>query len=140
MLKRFSKRSIALSGSCLYIIGSILTVFVNTKLQLLFSYGLLQGVGFGLMTPISFAIFNSYFVKRRSLMMSIASTVMSLCFAIYPLLVNLSKSAYGLRGCLALIAAINMHTFFGMLVMHPLEWHSKRVTVYNELLINCKIL
>lgn len=73
-------------------------------------------------------------------MMSLASTVMGLCFTMYPILAQLIKNAYGFRGCLALIAAINMHTLVGMLVMHPLEWHSKRVNVNNELLINSKIL
>lgn len=88
------------------------------------------------MTPISFAVFNSYFVKRRSLMMGIASTVMSSCFTLYPVLVQFSRNLFGFRGCLALIAAVNMHTLIAMLVMHPFEWHSKRVNVNKELLLN----
>ncbi|KAG4069539.1 hypothetical protein HA402_006905 [Bradysia odoriphaga] len=128
--KRYSKRSIALSGSCLYILGSFFTVFVTTKLELFISYGLLQGgSGFGLMTPISFDVFNSYFVKRRSFMMSLSSSVMGLCLTLYPILAQFAKNSIGFRGCLVLIAACNMHTFVAMLIMHPFEWHSKRVVV-----------
>lgn len=92
------------------------------------------------MTPISFAKYNSYFVKRRSFMMSLGFTVLGLGLAVYPILAQFTKTVYGFRRCLALIAAVNMHTFLGMLVMHPLEWHAKRVNVDKELLLNSKIL
>lgn len=68
-------------------------------------------------------------------MMSLSSSIMSLCMTLYPILVQFSKNLYGLRGCLALIAAVNMNTFIAMLIMHPFEWHSKRVLLHSNILI-----
>ena len=47
----------------------------------------------------------------------------------YPLMVQFLMEKYGFRGTMAIIAAINSHAIFGMLVMHPVDWHCKIVKV-----------
>lgn len=133
---RLPLRTIALLGSALYITGSVLTIFVptdaattttasNWQWLLYVTYGLCQGIGYGLMTPVGLQLVNVYFVKRRAFVMSVASIAIQLGLTGYPIAVHRIKAALGQRGCLMLIAAINLHTIVAMLLMHPLEWHDR---------------
>ena len=78
--------------------------------------------------PIVFATFNSYFVERRVLVMSMAQTLIGLVMMIYPIMIQKLLEIYGFRGTMALIAAINAHAIIGMLLMHPVQWHMKLQT------------
>lgn len=51
---------------------------------------------------------------------------------VYPMLVQFLMDAYGFRGALAILTAINFHTIFGMLAMHPIEWHYRKVKIEVE--------
>lgn len=81
------------------------------------------GAGFGVMIPVSFTAFNSYFTKKRTAMMSANQAMSSLASITFPMLVTYLLSEYGLRWTLALIMAVDLHLVFAMLVMHPVEWH-----------------
>lgn len=48
---------------------------------------------------------------------------------VYPIVVQFLMDTYGFRGTMAIMAAINAHAIFGMLVMHPIEWHYKYIKV-----------
>lgn len=92
------------------------------------------------MTPITFATFNSYFSKRRTFVMSVSQVVISLGITLYPTMVTLLKDSFGFRGCLMVLTAINLNTIVAMLLMHPYEWHAKKVLINGDLLIDSKIL
>lgn len=51
---------------------------------------------------------------------------------LYPIFVQFLMETYGFRGALAVIAACGAHAIFGMLVMHPIEWHYKTIRVPIE--------
>lgn len=131
-IKKSSIRFVGLVGAGLYFLGSLSTIFVGSVTQLLITYSLLQGVGFGFMIPVSYTTFNAYFVEKRVLMMSIAQTLIGLGSVIFPILIQKLMKHYGFRGCLTILAGINAHTILGMLVMQPVEWHMKRVPVREE--------
>ncbi len=61
-----------MAGACLSAVGYIITSLVEDIFSLLFSSGLLVGVGFGLVYTPSVAIVGSYFNKRRTLATGIA--------------------------------------------------------------------
>lgn len=84
------------------------------------------------MIPVAYTTFNAYFVEKRVFMMSIAQSLIGVGTMGYPLIVQLFMDLYGFRGCMAMIAAINSHAIFGMIVMHPVKWHSKPVKVFIE--------
>ncbi|ETN63784.1 monocarboxylate transporter [Anopheles darlingi] len=127
LMKKTSCRTVGLLGAASYIIGSLLTIFVRTTNELLISFAVFQGAGFGLMIPVSYTTFNAYFVERRVVMMSVAQTLIGLGTMFYPIFIQRSMDAFGFRGCMAVLAAINSHTLVAMLVMHPVEWHLRRV-------------
>lgn len=62
-------------------------------------------------------------------MMSVAQVLKGVGVMTYPLMVQFLMEKYGFRGTMAIIAAINSHAIFGMLVMHPVEWHCKIIKV-----------
>lgn len=71
----------------------------------------------------SYTTFNHYFVNKRVVMMSLAQSLIGVGTMIYPILVQFLMDKYGFRGAIAIIAAINAHSIFGMIVMHPVNWH-----------------
>ncbi|XP_063379814.1 monocarboxylate transporter 6-like isoform X1 [Cydia fagiglandana] len=122
-LKRYSFRQVGLIGAGLFVLGDVLTIFVQRTYQLVFTFGVIRGAGFGMMIPVSFTAFNCYFTKRRTAMMSANQTMSSIASITFPILVTYLLAEYGLRWTLALIMALDLHLVFAMLVMHPVQWH-----------------
>ncbi|XP_053696195.1 monocarboxylate transporter 7 [Sabethes cyaneus] len=132
LMKKTSCRTVGLLGAGLYVAGSFLTVFVTSTNELLVSFSIFQGAGFGLMIPVSYTTFNAYFVEKRVVMMSVSQTLIGLGTMFYPIFIQKTMEAYGFRGCMAVLAAVNSHTLVAMLVMHPVEWHMKKVELEAE--------
>ncbi|XP_058121202.1 monocarboxylate transporter 7 [Anopheles ziemanni] len=132
LMKKTSCRTVGLIGAVSYIVGSLLTVFVRSTNELLVSFAVFQGAGFGLMIPVSYTTFNAYFVEKRVVMMSVAQTLIGLGTMFYPIFIQRTMDAFGFRGCMAVLAAVNSHTLVAMLVMHPVEWHMRRVPLVSE--------
>ncbi|XP_058823290.1 monocarboxylate transporter 7 [Topomyia yanbarensis] len=132
LMKKTSCRTVGLIGATLYVVGSFLTIFVRSTNELLISFSIFQGAGFGLMIPVSYTTFNAYFVEKRVVMMSISQTLIGLGTMFYPIFIQRTMEAFGFRGCMAVLAAVNSHTMVAMLLMHPVEWHMKKVKVDAE--------
>uniref|UniRef100_A0A1Q3FJ07 Putative monocarboxylate transporter n=1 Tax=Culex tarsalis TaxID=7177 RepID=A0A1Q3FJ07_CULTA len=132
LMKKYSYRTVGLLGAASYIIGSYLTIFVRTTNELLISFSVFQGAGFGLMIPVSYTTFNAYFVEKRVVMMSVSQTLIGVGTMFYPIFIQKTMEAYGFRGCMAVLAAVNSHTLVAMLVMQPVEWHMRKVPVEPE--------
>lgn len=92
----------------------------------------IAGFGLGLMIPIGYATFNSYFVKRRVFAMSASQAMRGIIITSHPMLVKILMNEYGFRGTVAMIAAVNAHAILGMLVMHPVEWHYRVIKVPQD--------
>lgn len=131
LFQKFGIRPIGLVGGVLYFVGSMVQVFAQSTFQLLIAFGLLQGLAFGIVIPVCYSTFNLYFIKRRVMMMSIAQTLIGFGGMLYPILIRNLLDWYGFRGALLVLAAVNSHAFFGMLVMHPVEWHLRKVQIVD---------
>ncbi|XP_075972260.1 monocarboxylate transporter 9-like [Anticarsia gemmatalis] len=133
-LKKYTFRQVGLVGAALFVLGDVLTIFVQKTYQLVFAFGVIRGAGFGVMIPVGFTAFNCYFTTKRTTMMSANQALSSLASITFPMLVTMLLSEYGFRWTLALIMAIDLHLVFAMIVMHPVEWHMVRQEVTsNEL-------
>ncbi|XP_028163828.1 monocarboxylate transporter 13-like isoform X2 [Ostrinia furnacalis] len=122
-LKKYSFRQVGLVGAGLFVLGDVMTIFVQRTYQLVFTFGVVRGAGFGVMIPVSFTAFNCYFTRKRTTMMSANQTMSSMASITFPMLVTYLLAEYGFRWTLALIMAVDLHLVFAMLVMHPVEWH-----------------
>lgn len=123
---RYAVRTVGLFGAVSFVVGSLATVGVGSLNELLLAYGLLQGVGFGIMLAVSYTTFNRYFVRRRVPMMGLAQTLLGLGNMALPIAIEWWHELYGFRGCMLMVAGLNVHVVLGMLMMHPVEWHTIR--------------
>lgn len=81
------------------------------------------------MVPVGYTTFNDYFVKKRIFMMGVTQAVKGAIIMMYPMSVNFLMKTYGFRYAMAILAAVNSHAIFGMLAMHPWQWHAKIIRV-----------
>ncbi|XP_049882440.1 monocarboxylate transporter 9-like [Pectinophora gossypiella] len=122
-LKRLSLRQVGLIGACIYTLASFLAIFVVSTTQLIITNGFLQGIGMGLLIPVSYTSFNSYFTKKKVLYLSLCKASIGLVTMVYPLFIKFTITEFGFRGTLAILCAISAHSIFGALVLHPVQWH-----------------
>ncbi|MEV7606451.1 MFS transporter [Paenarthrobacter sp. NPDC089322] len=106
LMERFGIRTVTAFALCLIGLGSALTVFVNQSWQILFTWGLLIGLGTG-STALVFAatIANTWFAKSRGLVIGVltaGSAAGQLVFL--PFIAALAENP-GWRGASLLIAA-----------------------------------
>lgn len=126
LLQRTSYRVVGLLGAILYFLGSFTCIFVTSSAQLVFTWGILQGMGFGLMMPAVFTAFNRYFHTRRNAAMAMAQVLVAALNISFPFLATLSMDTFGFRGTVALISAYGLHGLPAMLSLHPVEWYMKK--------------
>ncbi|XP_072940345.1 monocarboxylate transporter 9-like [Epargyreus clarus] len=124
-LKKLSLRQVGLIGAFIYTLASFLAIFVTSTTQLIVTNGFLQGLGMGLLIPVSYTSFNSYFTRKKVLYLSLCKASIGLITMVYPLFIKFTITEYGFRGTLAILCAISAHSIFGALVMHPVSWHMK---------------
>lgn len=72
--------------------------------------------------------------------MSLTQTLKGVGIMTYPIVVQFLMATYGFRGTALIVAAIHAHTLFGMIVMHPIEWHYKTVKIPIEEEEPCKYI
>lgn len=97
--------------------GSFLTIFISSTNQLPFTFGMLQGIGFGMMVPVCYSTLNHYFVKRRTTVMSLIKAIQGFVLIWYPQLIKIMILNYGFRATLLIISGISLHIFPGMIAM-----------------------
>lgn len=132
LFQRFGMRQVGVVGGILYFLGTGMQLFATSTMHLLLAFSLIQGLAFGLIVPTCYTTFNHYFVKNRVMWMSFAQTLIGLGAMLYPIVMQKLMQWYGFRGCLLILTGLNAHAVLGMLVMHPVEWHMRRVPISPE--------
>lgn len=126
LLQKYSCRNVGLIGSVLYCIGSFSTIFVHNFFQIVVSFAIIQGLGFGILMPACFASFGQYFSIKKNFVMSISMTILSAASIAYPAMATFFMGYFGFRGTLALVSAFGANCFVAVLLLDPVEWHMKR--------------
>lgn len=62
-------------------------------------------------------------------MMGVAQALKGIIVMLHPIVVNLLLINFGQRGGMLCVAAFDAHVIFGMILMHPVEWHYKLIKV-----------
>ncbi|XP_063549060.1 monocarboxylate transporter 12-like [Cydia strobilella] len=116
--KKHSLRFGGFLGAVTFTVGSVTTIFISSTNQLPLTFGVLQGIGFGMMAPVCYATMNYYFdKKRRTTVMSICKAVQGIILMGFPQLLRQFITNYGFRGTLLIISGISLHTVPGMAIM-----------------------
>ncbi|KAI5645005.1 major facilitator superfamily domain-containing protein [Phthorimaea operculella] len=117
MSKKYSLRSGGFVGAFIMLLGSFSNIFISSTNQLSITFGVLHGIGFGMMVPVCYATINHYFVNKRTTVLSSCKAVQGLILMWYPQLIKKILFSYGFRGTLLLVFGISLHTLPGMAVM-----------------------
>ncbi|KAI5645003.1 major facilitator superfamily domain-containing protein [Phthorimaea operculella] len=126
LLKYLSIRMAALIASCLFNIGILCTVFVNTTPLFFLCQGV-QYIGLGILYTTSSISVNDYFLEKRLLAVSLAQTCTAGAAMLAPELVAICLRMLGYRETLMVISAISLHTFIGVALLQPVSRHMVKV-------------
>jgi hypothetical protein len=126
ILEKYSCRQVGVAGSVIFFIGSFTSAFANSAVLLAFAYGVLQGIGLGLIIPATLTSFNKYFLRRRTFAMGVAQVITGIGSMILPIILQSLMQIYGFRGTQLIIAAISLHSFLCAAVQIPPASHVDR--------------
>ncbi|XP_050297617.1 monocarboxylate transporter 1-like isoform X2 [Anthonomus grandis grandis] len=132
LLNRYSLRAVSMLGSVINFIGAIGTIFATSLNQLIFTYGVLQGVGFGLLLPAAYSAINTYFDKKMAFMMSLSQTLLVMGYIVMPYVANWTLEQYGYRGTILLLAGFTGFCFPASLTFQPVKWYLKKEKIEND--------
>jgi MFS family permease len=126
LMKKFSPREVAVFGCLLVSVGLMLSSFVTSLVQVIFTYSICVGVGLGLLGPPIFISLSSYFTTRKSRAVSLTMAGTGFGQMILPQVVRLLLSEYGFRGTVLIMGSLSLHGIVGACLFQPVEWHLKR--------------
>ncbi|XP_034040444.1 monocarboxylate transporter 9a isoform X2 [Thalassophryne amazonica] len=101
--------------------GLMLSAFAPNVQFLIFSYGIVVGLGCGLVYAATLTITCQYFDKRRGLALGIVTTGTSVGAFLYATAQNELIVIYGLDGCLLIIGAVALNLMACAGFMRPLN-------------------
>jgi len=123
ILRKYSCRQVGVAGSIIFFIGSFTSAFANSAVLLAFAYGVLQGIGLGLMIPATLTNFNKYFFRRRTFAMGVTQVITGIGTMVLPIILQKCMQIYGFRGTQLIISAISLHSLVCAAVQKPPASH-----------------
>ncbi|MEQ2239819.1 hypothetical protein ILYODFUR_008505 [Ilyodon furcidens] len=117
----FGARPVTIFSGVMVAGGLMLSAFAPNIQFLIFSYGIVVGLGCGLVYAATLTITCQYFDKRRGLALGIVTTGTSVGAFIYATAQNELIVLYGLNGCLLIIGAIALNLMACSGFMRPLN-------------------
>uniref|UniRef100_A0A3P9I3A9 Monocarboxylate transporter 9 n=1 Tax=Oryzias latipes TaxID=8090 RepID=A0A3P9I3A9_ORYLA len=117
----FGARPVTFFSGVMVAGGLMLSAFAPNVPFLMFSYGIVVGLGCGLVYSATLTITCQYFDKRRGLALGIVTTGTSIGAFIYATAQNELIVFFGLDGCLLIIGAIALNLMACAGFMRPLN-------------------
>lgn len=119
-----SLRKVAIFGSLMISSGVALSSFATTLGHFMLTYGVMVGVGFGLMGSAAFLAVCSFFTARNKAV-SLAMTGIGVGQMLMPQVVKLLMPIYGSKGTILIIGSLALNGMIGAVLFQPVKWHSK---------------
>ncbi|XP_050755022.1 monocarboxylate transporter 9 [Gymnogyps californianus] len=117
----FGARPVAIFSGFMVAGGLMMSSFAPNIYFLYISYGIVVGLGCGLLYTATVTITCHYFDKRRGLALGLISTGSSVGLFIYAALQRELIDLYGLDGCLLIVGALSLNILACGSLMRPLE-------------------
>lgn len=141
----FGARSVTIFSGFMVAGGLMLSSFAPNIYFLFLSYGMIVGLGCGLLYTATVTITCQYFDSRRGLALGLISTGSSVGLFIYAALQRMLIDFYGLDGCLLIVGALALNILACGSLMRPLQVSDRplpektapenvpdRYSIYNE--------
>ncbi|XP_053439851.1 monocarboxylate transporter 9 isoform X1 [Nycticebus coucang] len=117
----FGARPVTIFSGFMVAGGLMLSSFAPNIYFLFFSYGIVVGLGCGLLYTATVTITCQYFDSRRGLALGLISTGSSVGLFIYAALQKMLIEFYGLDGCLLIVGALALNILACGSLMRPLQ-------------------
>uniref|UniRef100_A0A8C2D3N4 Solute carrier family 16 member 9b n=1 Tax=Cyprinus carpio TaxID=7962 RepID=A0A8C2D3N4_CYPCA len=117
----FGARPVTIFSGVMVSGGLMLSAFAPNVQFLIFSYGIVVGLGCGLVYAATVTITCQYFEKRRGLALGIITTGTSIGGFLYATVQNEFIALFGLDGCLLLIGCFALNIIACAGLMRPLH-------------------
>ncbi|KAM6956092.1 monocarboxylate transporter 9-like [Aplochiton taeniatus] len=117
----FGARPVTIFSGVMVSGGLMLSAFAPNVSFLIFSYGIVVGLGCGLVYTATLTITCQYFDKRRGLALGIVTTGTSVGGFLYATAQNELIVLFGLDGCLLIIGALALNLMAAAGFMRPLH-------------------
>ncbi|KAJ2950636.1 hypothetical protein O0L34_g8891 [Tuta absoluta] len=132
VFKTFSYRQVSLTGAVVVFLSLLCTTFSYNFTTYLISFSILYGVGFGISGSANALALNTYWKERRRLATAFSWTTTGLGPILWPQIITLLFAYFGESGTIFLLAGFSLHSIFCALLLHPVEWHSKKPAVNGD--------
>ncbi|XP_067223582.1 monocarboxylate transporter 9a [Chanodichthys erythropterus] len=117
----FGARPVTVFSGVMVAGGLMLSAFAPSVSFLIFSYGIVVGMGCGLVYAATLTITCQYFDKRRGLALGIVTTGTSVGGFTYATLQNELIELFGLEGCLLIVGALALNLMACAGPMRPMN-------------------
>ncbi|XP_031616386.1 monocarboxylate transporter 12 isoform X2 [Contarinia nasturtii] len=121
LCQRFSCRTVVFIGGLFCACGLMLSYFATSLYHLLFTFGILTGIGGGLSTTPGIIIVSLYFNKRRALANGICVSGTAAGSFVFPILIECLIHKFGFHGTLLLLGAGMLHVCVSASLYRPLD-------------------
>ncbi|GIY22115.1 monocarboxylate transporter 12 [Caerostris extrusa] len=111
-----SIRNLAVFGAVLASVSVSTCSLASDMQQIVYLYGALQGIGVGIIVPLTHVILNRCFTKYRAFALGIAYSGSSLGSFIFPPVTNVLLYTYGLEGTFLLLGSIMLNSLVGAIL------------------------
>ncbi|XP_061173646.1 monocarboxylate transporter 13-like [Saccostrea echinata] len=126
LIERYGTRVVTFCGAWIYTLGLLLSFFAPSISFLFLTYGLLCGLGVGMVFLPSIMIVNQYFDRKRSLANGILASGAGLGLLVMSPVIEKSIDAFGWRGSLLIYACFTVQLCVCASLMRPIRKMKKR--------------
>ncbi|KAH8384558.1 hypothetical protein KR093_001022, partial [Drosophila rubida] len=121
LCQRFSCRAVVFVGGIFCALGMILSYFATSLLHLLFTFGILTGIGGGLSTTPGIVIVSQYFDKHRALANGICVSGTAAGSFVLPILIKHLAENCGFHGTILILGGCMLHVCVSATLYRPLS-------------------
>ncbi|KAH8280490.1 hypothetical protein KR018_008594 [Drosophila ironensis] len=121
LCQRFSCRAVVFVGGIFCAMGMILSYFATSLLHLLFTFGILTGIGGGLSTTPGIVIVSQYFDKHRALANGICVSGTAAGSFILPVLIKHLAESCGFHGTILILGGCMLHVCVSATLYRPIS-------------------
>ncbi|XP_061512092.1 uncharacterized protein LOC1271075 [Anopheles gambiae] len=121
LCQRFSCRIVVIIGGVFCGLGLTLSYFATSMYHLLFTFGILTGIGGGLSTTPGIVIVSQYFEKHRALANGITISGTAAGSFVFPMLIERLIHLFGFHGTLLILGGCMLHVCVSGALYRPVE-------------------
>ncbi|XP_055531944.1 uncharacterized protein LOC129722504 [Wyeomyia smithii] len=131
LCQRFSCRIVVIIGGVFCGLGLTLSYFATSMYHLLFTFGILTGIGGGLSTTPGIVIVSQYFEKRRALANGITISGTAAGSFIFPTMIERLIYSFGFHGTLLILGGCMLHVCVSGALYRPVDEYAQKKPIQS---------